>query len=396
MPRERMRPGDSGRITEKRTGSNWTASVYVRDMDGRRRRVERSSSRSAEDARRKLQRHLADRRAPLAGQLVTQKTTLAELFELWIESKSKRKGGSKPEIGPQTEGQYRACWRVHGAGPLGALRVTELPTSWADKHLQSIEAVSQAKRLRVILSGMFSLAVRYDVLAVNPLRETETLKPKRAPARAATPDEFDRIRAEVRTYTTGHTKPGPKPGRLLAEFIELLMATGCRPNEVLALRPCDIDLVSDPPTATVSGTLIDHNRIPGKPLHRQEFRKMNAQPHTVLLPKFAVDVLTDLVERSGPTDPLFANRDGNWISLGNMRRALRAALPQDLSWVTPHSFRRTVATVLRDAYGPAVAQAQLDHSKLSTTETHYFERQTRGPDAREALDRFAEGEESAS
>jgi integrase len=51
--------------------------------------------------------------------------------------------------------------------------------------------------------------------------------------------------------------------------------------------------------------------------------------------------------------PVFANRDGGWMSLANMRRALRTALPDDLAWVTPHSFRRTVATVARDAHGPA-------------------------------------------
>jgi integrase len=62
---------------------------------------------------------------------------------------------------------------------------------------------------------------------------------------------------------------------------------------------------------------------------------------------------------------------GGRISLANMRRALRAALPDDLSWVTPHSFRRTGATVVRDAHGPAAAQQQLSHAKLATTDAHY-------------------------
>uniref|UniRef100_UPI0031E04761 tyrosine-type recombinase/integrase n=1 Tax=Mycobacterium sp. TaxID=1785 RepID=UPI0031E04761 len=86
---------------------------------------------------------------------------------------------------------------------------------------------------------------------------------------------------------------------------------------------------------------------------------------------------------------VFANREGGWMSLANMRRALRAALPEDLAWVTPHSFRRTVATIVRDALGVEVAQRQLSHAKLSTTEAHYVERQTRGPDVRSVLDRYA-------
>ena len=104
------------------------------------------------------------------------------------------------------------------------------------------------------------------------------------------------------------------------------------------MRWCDVDLLADPPTVTITGTLIDHGRIAGKPLHRQEARKGDAPPHTVVLPRFGVESLTALVAESGMEGPVFANRGGGWMSLTNMRRALRAALPADLSWVTPHSF----------------------------------------------------------
>ena len=63
----------------------------------------------------------------------------------------------------------------------------------------------------------------------------------------------------------------------------------------------------------------------------------------------------DTVHQSGGRSKV--DRDGGWMSLANMRRALRAALPDDLAWVTPHSFRRTVASVVRDARGPASASA---------------------------------------
>jgi integrase len=88
--------------------------------------------------------------------------------------------------------------------------------------------------------------------------------------------------------------------------------------------------------------------------------------------------------------PVFANRTGGWMSLSNMRRSLRAALPADLSWVTPHLLRPTVATVVRDARGQA--QQQLSHAKLATTEAHYLQRQTLGPDVRAVLDKHAGGD----
>jgi integrase len=385
VPRQRMKPGTWGRISEKSSGGMHFASTYVRDGDGKRRRVERSSSKSAEDARRRLQAHLVERSTPLSGQQVSDQTTLGELFEMWLSAKSFEDG-----IKPQTAGQYRQVWAKHGARQLGALRLTELPTSRANAHIQlvALTTPSQAGYLRIILRGMFSTAVRFDVLAVNPIVETKPAKLNRKPARAVTAEEFDRVRA---AYATREGYGGPKPGRLLLAFVEVMTATGARPSEVLALRWSDVDLLADPPTVKFSGTLVDHQRIPGSPLHRQDARKGDAPPHTVSLPKFGVEAFTVLMSETGPTGPIFASRTGAWMSLANMRRALRAALPDDLEWVTPHSFRRTVATVVRDDHGPALAQQQLSHSKLSTTEAHYFQRQTHGPDVRSTLDRYAAG-----
>lgn len=187
--------------------------------------------------------------------------------------------------------------------------------------------------------------------------------------------------------------PGPRDGvsRLLPAFVECLVATGVRPSEVLAIEWPDVDLLADPPTLTITGTLIDHGRVAGKALHRQEKRKHGAPAHTVVLPRFGVDALTALVaDTGGLAGPVFVNRGGGWVSLANLRRALRAALPADLAWVTPHSFRRTVATVVRDSLGPAAAQQQLSHAELATTEAHYYlQRQTNGPDVRATLDEYA-------
>lgn len=384
MPRERLRPGEHGRITERSSGGKFFASTYVRDSDGKRRRVERSSDKSAEDARRILQRHLVKRRPPKSGQVVNEKTVLGDLFDLWVEAKAAEDG-----VKQQTVDQYRAVWRTHGDAQLGSLRVTELETQEAHNYIQGMASKSQAKRLRMVLMGMYSMACRFDVMPVNPIREAKQIKTTRKPIRAATPAEFVRVRAAVRAYAD-RTGPGPKPGRLLPAFVDLLAATGGRPNEVLAIRVSEVDVLADPPEVALTGTLIDHGRIAGKPLHRQDTRKGDAPPHTVLLPKFGVESVVALIGESGIDGPLFANRNGGWMSLANMRRALRAALPDDLSWVTPYSFRRTVATVVRDALGPDGAQQQLSHANRLTTETHYLVRRTRGPDAREALEQYAQ------
>lgn len=86
----------------------------------------------------------------------------------------------------------------------------------------------------------------------------------------------------------------------------------------------------------------------------------------VLLPKFGVEVLTALVSVTVDVTPdatVLTNRDGGLVSLSNIRSALREAL-------TPHSFRRSVATAVRDGLGIEAAQQQLGHAEMATTEQH--------------------------
>lgn len=388
MPRQRLTPGEHGKITTARAGDVWRATTYVRLHTGKLREREASSAKSAEDARRVLLRRITTElaRSSPTG-VIGLRTTLAELFEAWILAKL-----TDEQLKPQSESLYRQVWRLHGAQQLGALRITELSTSRADAHLKGLPP-SQAQTLRVVLTGMFGLAARFDVVRTNPIRETQPAASQRKAARALTGMELEEVRRAVAAYSAPNPdRPGPRRGVMLPAYVELLAATGDRPGEVLAIRWTDVDLLSDPPTVTVSGTLIDHGRVNGKALHRQDARKGDAPAHTVLLPRFGVDVLTALFGQTGsPSGPVLANRDGGWISASNIASALREALAPHphLRWVTPHAFRRTVATVVRDGMGIEAAQAQLSHSQLSTTESHYAQRRTVGPDARDVLQKFA-------
>ncbi len=391
MPRRRIAPGEHGKITTVHRGGTWYASTYVRLLTGKLREREASSDKSGEAARRELQRRIKEELAATTPTgTITDRTTLSELFEAWIAMKVSEDG-----LKDQSVGQYRQAWRVHGNDELGSLRIRELQTSRADSHLKTLPP-AQGVMLRVVLSGMFSMAVRFDVITVNPIRETRTATSEKKPTRALTAIELEQVRHAVRTYC--HPDPdrfGPKTrAPMLPAYVELLAATGERAGEVLAIRWCDVDLLGDPATVTVSGTLIDHSKITGKALHRQEVRKGGAPPHTVLLPKFAVRVLTELFGQTGSVDgPVLANKYGGWVSASNIASSLREALAPypDLKWVSPHSFRRTVGTVVRDAMGIEAAQAQLSHSQLSTTEQHYAQKRTTGPDARAVLDEFAGG-----
>jgi integrase len=387
MPRQRLAPGEHGKITEVRRGGTWYASTYVRLHTGKLREREASSTKSAEDARRTLQRRIkTELESTAPAGVIGDRTTLSQLFEVWISIKVTEDG-----LKPQTESQYRKAWRLHGSDQLGALRIRELQTSRADAHLKALPSGPSAQ-LRTVLSGMYGLATRFDVVRHNPIRETRAVSPDEKAVRSLTAAELEQVREAIRVYCLPSPRGGRPKGPMLRAFVELLAATGDRPGEVLAIQWPEVDLLGDPPTATVSGTLIDHGAIPGKPLHRQDSRKHDAPPHTVMLPKFGVEVLTELFGRTGSVDgPVLVSESGGWVSLSSISKQFRAALKPhpDLRWVTPHSFRRSVGTVVRDGLGIEAAQAQLSHSQLSTTEQHYAQRRTIGPDARDVLDKWA-------
>ncbi len=378
-----MKPGEYGKITTKNLGPNlFEARTYVRDDDGRRRQVRRTG-RSAEAAERILKQHLKARTTPVDGQLVTQSTTLSELFKIWIKVKV-----AEDDLKAQSVGTYTQAWTAYGERQLGALRISELQTAKADRYLKSMTARSGALTLRKVLKGMYALAVRYGVVQINPIdgARPATAK-KKPPVPMVTPEIYAEVVEHIKAYTA-ETKSGPPRGRYLLPFVELLAATGGRTNEVLAALWEEIDLLADAKSLTITGTLLDYGAVKGEAPTRQEERKSGGADLTVLLPPTAVESLATLFGITGPTGLVFKNRAGGQMSAHNMRRALRAALPEHLKWVQPKSFRKATGTVVRDELGIEAAQQQLGHARLSTTENNYVKPKTVGPDARAALEQF--------
>ena len=108
----------------------------------------------------------------------------------------------------------------------------------------------------------------------------------------------------------------------MADIIDLMLATGCRVGEILALRWSDLDLDGDPPILTVSGTLKTET---GKGTHRKPTPKSDASRRTVVLPRFAADLLRVRREFATPNenDAVFATRNGTWHQVVNIERRWR-------------------------------------------------------------------------
>ncbi len=74
----------------------------------------------------------------------------------------------------------------------------------------------------------------------------------------------------------------------MADIIDLMLATGARIGEVLALRWSDIEIDAARPILTINGTI---KTEPGRGTYRKATPKSAAGVRTVVLPDFAVEAL---------------------------------------------------------------------------------------------------------
>ncbi|TDC82091.1 site-specific integrase [Micromonospora sp. KC606] len=208
-------------------------------------------------------------------------------------------------------------------------------------------------------------------------------------------EQLDDVRSAIRKWqqpTPG--KSGPRPTSDLADIVDLMLATGARIGEILALRWEDLDLAVEHPVLTISGTII---YIKGKGFFRQEWTKTDAGYRSVVLPKFAVAMLLarKLNAADNPNDAIFPSRRGTWLSPPNVRRQWRQARTDvGLDWVTPHTFRKTVATLIDKEANTDSAAAQLGHKTKETTMKHYIVKPAIAPDSSSILEQLGGRPES--
>ena len=166
-------------------------------------------------------------------------------------------------------------------------------------------------------------------------------------------------------------------------------SAGGRIGEVLAVRWNELDLTLPHPTLTFSRALVF---VKGRGVFRQPWTKSVAGHRTVVLPHFAVETLLrrHTARKANPLNAVFASRRGSWLSPSNVRRQWRQARTETgLEWVIPHTFRKTVATLLDREADTSAAAEQLGHVHETVTRTHYIERANQAADVSDVLQMLA-------
>jgi integrase len=223
------------------------------------------------------------------------------------------------------------------------------------------------------------------------------------------------------------------PNRDLEEFVDLLLGTGMREGEGLAIRPIDLTGLPEPdrddgydgaercqvvgeatvefsggavegtvPVLHVCGTVVEPRKGYVDKLHRQDMTKTR-EDRRLILPDHVATMLVERMRRQPPAtpqSPIFGTRTGNWISPANMRTRLRLAIDRavengepadkELDGTTLHTLRRTVGTLLAHQVSLDAARDQLGHRDPSITYRHYVGKRPLAPDLRTTLNQFFE------
>ena len=413
MAQNRIPRGQHGEIVvRQRPNGIWLARVQVRDVDGRVRSV-RVTDRTKGAAARKLERRLADRVDPtITG--VAPDMTFEVLAAFWLRHRRDHgKLRTKGPLAPQTLATYNSEIEHVIVPAIGQVLVKEANVPFLDRLFADVEhgrkhgayaarpGGRSTRQSRVVLGGMLGLAVAHGALTTNPIRDaSQSAREPRAEVRFLTVDQALHLRFRARRASV-RVRDRRMPNHDLEEFVDLLLGTGCREGEGLAIRPMDLTGLGGPtPILHVCGTLIEPRMGFVEKLHRQDATK-SREDRRLILPDTVVAMLQVRLRRvppASPNAPIFASRTGNWISPSNMRSRLRHAieraatsghpLDQDLAGTSLHTLRRTVGTLIAHEVSLDAAREQLGHRDPSVTYQHYVGRRSTAPDVRETLNQF--------
>ncbi len=373
MSRPRIPIGTCGEITFHATKTGVCARTYVRDWDGSRRLVQ--ASRQTQAAAERALKIKLNTRAQTQPQdtSLTPDSTFTQLVEYWLADIE-----LEDRLAPTTRDRYAYHMRQLVLPAFGNLTLREIGVARCDTLIKQLahKSYNRARQAKVVLRLAFGLAVRHEVISRNPMDGIARLhKPPHNPD-ALTPEEVEAIRLAVALWERGiGGSSGPKPDGQLSAIIEVMLGTSARIGEALALRRCDVDIAGLRPIVSIRGTIVTSR---GVAPYRQDHPKTAKSRRTMVVPSFTRDAIRLRLAKMDDLSPealIFSSRNGTPLTMANVRRQLRHVMDlAGIEGVTPHKFRRTVATAINDAADADLAAELLGHTDSKITIQHYIRR----------------------
>ncbi|MHA6668557.1 tyrosine-type recombinase/integrase [Homoserinimonas sp. A447] len=308
-------------------------------------------------------------------------TTLGEATRLWLAEVS-----ADTDRKRQTRDYWRRVARqtVLKDEKLASTALSDVTAGQLNRYLNKVKmkTPSQAKKAKMLVrqvleAAVLDNAVPYNVAHNIPKPRRKARAERREKVKALTLGQYYEFADALERWVEEpkkHRKGGaPRDASyLVRDDTAVFAGTGLRHNEALGLRPQDVDLQSEPPTITVRGTLVE---IRGYPIAYQEEPKTAAGERVITIPATVAAALRRQMEINQSPDFVFTTGPEKPVSESHITRTYRKVRPEHLDFLTPQTFRRSVATWLKQADSTAAATAQLGHEDESTTEEFYIQQQ---------------------
>jgi integrase len=305
-----------GSIYQRKSDGKWVASLRV----GGGRRITRYAANESQ-ARGVLQTLLREHGA---GTLVAPTTTtLAQWVDVWLKL-------TEANLRPTTLAVYGAALApvVAHLGPQRLCKLTPLMLAGTFATLQRRGKGRRAlQQSYAYLQACLDRAVALGFLGANPLR--------RVPRPMYSAGERHIWSREQTTRFIAAASAAP---HRYAPMLLLLVGSGCRLGEALAVEWGDLDEQAGTVRISKALTVVD-----GKPIVQQP--KTRAGIRTVMLPAFVLAELQRL-PRPVAEGPIFRTATGTPPTKRNLLRALRAlCVHADVPIVSLHSLRHLNASL---------------------------------------------------
>lgn len=384
MGRRALPLGARGEIKVKPVGRSYEARCWYRHTDGRYYDIRRRAKRK-ETAKQAIHDAIRDFVSTSPGAGLTSKSLFSDAAKLWLESyRADAEAGIYSLTSVDT---YSDHLRNHVLPTLGNLRLFEVRPNVVNSLCQAklkAYSLSTAKHTKAVVGNVMTFAIAAGAIDRNPVREIARLTERRAKnkskkARALTADEVVDFFEKLDTDDEARTRDLP-------DLLRFFLATGERRGEALGAHWSDFD--EDAEVLTMTGNLV---QVRGKGLLRNDGKSETAK-RSIPLPSWCVHMLKERKAAVGeidPDKPIFPNSQGGYWNASNYNNRYWVPFRKraGYEWVTFHTFRKTVGTLLDDAGLTARQIADvLGHSHPSMTLNNYMGRRQKSRASADALD----------
>jgi hypothetical protein len=284
MPRPRNPIGELGSIQFTTLADGRVRGrARIRDDSGELRRVSKSGATSEEVI---ASLHFAAGEISTGGEeTLSTQSTIQEACAVWLLEV--RVSG---RLTISTLESYEDTVRNIIVPACGGITLADLSVGRCNRIIQrllSTRSISAARKARSVLSLDCGTAVRHDVLRTNPIRDVQRLPTSSKKESYRDANQIAVVRALMHRWRLGTTGYGPRPDSLkLEDGMDIMIGTCARLGEILALRPTDVAITTDPPSLLIAGTLVTTRQ---EGMTRKSAPKRTRQIRQIALPSSAAD-----------------------------------------------------------------------------------------------------------